>query len=71
MLQNIIYIVIGLGVLVLIGWGVWGFFSASEVALWVRIIIGVIGAGFLILLGIAIRDRLKKDKTDKFQEVEK
>jgi arginine exporter protein ArgO len=71
MLQNVIYIVIGLGVLVLIGWGVWGFFSASEVALWVRIIIGVIGAGFLILLGIAIRDRLKKDKTDKFKEVEK
>jgi arginine exporter protein ArgO len=71
MLQNVIYIVIGLRVLVLIGWGVWGFFSASEVALWVRIIIGVIGAGFLILLGIAIRDRLKKDKTDKFKEVEK
>ncbi len=71
MLQNVIYIVIGLGVLVLVGWGAWGFFSASEVALWVRIIIGVIGAGFLILLGIAIRDRLKKDKTDRFKEVEK
>jgi hypothetical protein len=71
MLQNVIYILIGLGVLILIGWGAWGFFTASEVALWVRIIIGVIGAGFLILLGIAIRDRMKKAKTDRFKEVDK
>ncbi len=71
MLQNAIYIVIGLGMLALVGWGAWAFFSASEVALWIRVIIGVIGAGFLILLGIAIRDRMKIAKTDKFKGVEK
>jgi hypothetical protein len=71
MLQNVIYILIGLGVLTLIGWGAWGFFSSSEIAVWVRIIIGVIGAGFLILLCIAIRDRLKKATNDRFKGVEK
>lgn len=71
MLQNVIYIFIGLGVLILIGWGAWGFFSASEVPLWVRIVVGIIGGGFLVLLGIAIKDRLTKAKTDRFKEVEK
>lgn len=71
MWQNISFILIGLGILVLIGWSVQGFFAASEIPLLVRIAVGIIGAGLLVLIAVAIRDRLKKAKTENFKEVEK
>lgn len=71
MWQNVAYIAITLGFLVLFGWGAWSFFAEDEIELWVKIITGVIGGGFLLLLGIAIRDRIKKARTDKFKEVQK
>ena len=71
MWQNISFILIGLGILVLIGWSVQGFFAASEIPLLVRIAIGIIGAGLLVLIAVAIRDRLKKVKKEDFKEVEK
>jgi hypothetical protein len=71
MWQNIALILIGLGVLVLIGWGVRGFFLASDIPLLIRIAVGAIGAGVLVLLGVAIRDRMVKAKTEDFKEVER
>jgi len=71
MWQNIAFILIGLGILVLIGWGVKGFFMASDIPLLLRAAVGVIAVGVLVLIGIAMKDRLKKAKTDKFKEVEK
>lgn len=71
MWQNIALILIGLGVLVLIGWGVKGFFMASDIPLLIRIAVGAVGAGILILLGVAIKDRLAKAKTEDFKGVEK
>jgi hypothetical protein len=71
MWQNTAFILIGLGILALIGWAVEGFFTASEIPLLLRIAVGVIGTGVLILIGIAIRDRLKKAKKEDFKEVEK
>ena len=71
MWQNIAFILIGWGILVLIGWGVKGFFMAADIPLLIRIAVGAIGIGTLVLIGIAIRDRLKKAKTDEFKEVEK
>jgi len=70
-MQNVAFLLIGLGVLVLIGWGVKGFFTASEIPLLFRIAVGAIGAGILVLIGVAIKDRLAKAKTDDFKEVEK
>lgn len=70
-MQNLAFILIGIGLLVLIGWSVQGFFTASEIPVLIRIAVGVIGAGLLVLIGVAIRDRLKKAKTDDFKEVEK
>ncbi len=70
-MQNLAFILIGIGLLVLIGWSVQGFFAASEIPVLIRVAVGVIGVGLLVLIVVAIRDRLKKAKTDDFKEVEK
>lgn len=61
----------GLGVLALIGWGAQAFFLESEIPLLVRIAVGAIGVGILVLIGVAIKDRVAKAKTEDFKEVEK
>ena len=71
MWQNAAFILIGIGILILIGWGVKGFFMASEIPVLIRIAVGAIGVGVLVLIGVAIKDRLAKAKTEKFKEVEK
>ncbi|GAG13153.1 unnamed protein product [marine sediment metagenome] len=71
MWQNVAFILIGIGILVLIGWAVQGFFMDSDIPLLIRIAVGVIGVGIVVLIGIAIKDRLAKAKTEDFKEVEK
>ena len=71
MWQNVALILVGLGVLALIGWGAQSFFMDSDVPLLVRVAVGAIGVGVLILIGVAIRDRLAKAKTDDFKGVER
>jgi hypothetical protein len=71
MWQNVALVLMALGMLALIGWSAGSFFAESEVPLIVRIAVGAIGAGILILLGLAIKDRFKKAKTDEFKEVER
>ena len=71
MWQNVALILIGLGVLTLIGWGVKDFFMDSEIPLLIRIACGAIGVGVLVLIGVAIKDRLAKAKTEDFKGVEK
>ena len=70
-MQNVAFILIGMGILVLIGWGVRGFFMEADIPVWIRIAVGAIGGGVLILIGVAIKDRLTKAKKDDFKEVEK
>ena len=70
-MQNAAMILIGLGILVLIGWGVKDFFMASDIHLLIRIAVGAITIGTLVLIGIAIKDRRAKAKTDDFKGVER
>ncbi len=70
-MQNVAFILIGIGVLALIGWALQAFFTASEIHILIRIAVGAIGAGVLVLIGIALKDRLTKAKKDDFKEVEK
>ncbi len=70
-MQNTAFILIGIGILILIGWSVKAFFMAADIPLFIRIAVGAIGAGVLVLIGIAIKDRLIKAKKEDFKEVEK
>jgi len=67
--QKIGFALVGVGGLVLIGWSVQGFFLADDIPLIIRIAVGAIGIGFLILIGSVIRDRLAAAKTEDFKEV--
>ena len=71
MWQKVAFILIGISILVLIGWGVKGFFMASDIPLLIRIAVGAIGAGVLVLFGVAIKDRITKARAGDFKEVEK
>ena len=71
MWQNVAFILIGLGTLILIGWAVKDFFLASDIPLLIRIAVGAIGVGILVLIGIAIKDRRAKAKKEDFKEIEK
>lgn len=70
MVQKLAFVLIGVGGLALIGWAVSDFFTSSEVPLLVRIAVGAIGAGILVLFGVAIRDRLAKCRKQDFKEVD-
>ena len=70
-MKEFAFILIGLGVLVLAGWAVKGFFMAADIPLLIRIAVGAVGVGVLILIGVVIKDRLTGAKTDKFKEVER
>ena len=71
MWQNAAFILIGLGILVVIGWSVQGFFTSSEIHIAIRVAVGAVAVGVLILIGIVIKDRLAKAKTENFKGVEK
>ena len=71
MWQKVALVLMALGMLALIGWSANAFFAESEIPLIVRIAVGAIGVGILILIGVAIKDRIKKAKTDDFKEIER
>ena len=71
MWQNIAFVLIGIGVLVLIGWAVKGFFMDSNIPVLIRAAVGLMGAGVVLLLGIAIRDRILKAREEDFKGVDK
>jgi hypothetical protein len=70
MWQNIAFILIGISILSLIGWGTWGFFTADEIPLLIRIAVGAAGTGVLILIGVAIKERVCRIKSEDYREVE-
>ncbi len=70
-MQNAAFVVIGLAILSFIGWAARGFFTAAEISLFVRIVVGVVAVAVVVLLGIAIKDRIAQAKKEDFKEVEK
>jgi hypothetical protein len=47
-----------------------GFFTSSEIPLLIRIAVGAVGVGILILLGVAVKDRVGKAKDEDFKGVD-
>jgi hypothetical protein len=68
-MQRVAYWLIGLGALALIGWSVKGFFLADAIPVFVRVAVGAIAAGAIILLVMVLVDRVRKG--DEFEEVER
>jgi uncharacterized membrane protein YeaQ/YmgE (transglycosylase-associated protein family) len=68
--QNLAFILIALGLLVLIGWLAKDFFMADEISVFIRIVVGIIAAAVLMLFGIAIKDRIAQSKKDDFEGVD-
>ncbi len=71
MWQNTAFILICIGILVLIGWAVKAFFMEGDIPILIRIAVGAVSVGVLILIAVAFKDRLTKAKDDKFKEVER
>jgi len=71
MWQKAGFTLIILGILAIVSWITKDFFAATDIPLLLRIAVGAIGAGILILIGVVIRDRVSKSKTENFKGVER
>jgi len=70
-MQSLGIIIIGIAILVLLGYFCRSFFIDADIHLALRIGVGVIGGGVLFLVIKAIRGILARIKAEKFKEVEK
>ncbi len=70
-MQNLLFIIIGLGVLALTGWLARGFFTSEEISLWIRVVVGVVAVAGVGLLAMVIRDRIRQAKSEDFKGVDK
>ena len=70
-MQSLGIIILGIAILVLLGYFCRSFFIDADIHLALRIGVGVIGGGVLFLVIKAIRGRLARIKAEKFKEVEK
>lgn len=61
-------IIIGIVILVLLGWGCRGFFVNPDIHLALRIGVGAIGVGILVLVVRTIRARINRIKTGRPEE---
>ena len=70
-MQKLAFVLIGIGILVIIGYFARDFFTASSIPLPFRVATGVVGLGLILLLASTIKDRLEAAKKEHFEEVEK
>ena len=61
---------IGAGLLLLYGYGIYNFMTDSSEPIWVRLTLAGIGLGFLILFLHVLRQRLIAWKTDRYKDIQ-
>ena len=69
MAHKIAFGLILLGSVVLLGYAAYGLFSASDIDLGVKLAIGAVALGFLILFGVVLVQRIRAAKKEDFKEV--
>ncbi|MFC1944189.1 hypothetical protein ACFLX5_01625 [Chloroflexota bacterium] len=70
-MQKIGFILIAAGVLVVIGYLGWDFFTSADISLTYRVAAGVAAGGILLLLASVIRERHRASRKEDFKEVER
>ncbi len=64
------WLLLSAGVLLLYGYGIYDFMTDSSEPIWVRLALGGIGLGFLILFLHVLRQRLIARKTDRYRDIQ-
>lgn len=70
-LSKIAYVLIGVGAVALVVWGVKEFLTDPGVDLLIRIAVAAVALGLLILIVIVARDRVRASKNDRFKGVQR
>ena len=70
-MQKLAFALIGIGILVIIGYFAKGFFTAADIPLALRIAAGAAILGVILLLASIIRERFRAAKEEEFKEVER
>ncbi len=70
-MQKIAWTLIGLGLLVVIGYLCKGFFTAADIPLALRVASGIVGLGLILLLVSIGRERYRAAKKESFEEIER
>ena len=64
------WLLLGAGVLLLYGYGIYDFMTDSSEPIWVRLALGGIGLGLVILFLHVLRQRLIARKTDRYRDIQ-
>ncbi len=55
--------------ILLIGWALFSLFSDNSEGLFIKLVLGGIFLGIIVLFGVTITDRIKESKTDRYKGV--
>lgn len=70
-MYKVAYALIGIGAAALLIWGVKEFLTDPSIDVLIRIAIGAVGVGLLLLVIMVIRDRIRASKNDRFKGVQR
>jgi cytochrome bd-type quinol oxidase subunit 1 len=69
MAHKIAFALIIVGAVILLGYAAYGLFSAPDIDLGIKLAMGAVALGFLILFGVVIVQRIRASKKEDYKEV--
>ena len=70
-MQKVAWTLIGLGILVVIGYASKDFFTAADIPLAFKVAAGIVGLGLALLLVSVGKERYQAAKKESFKEIER